>query len=206
MTEGAGRPAPVARPPRARGRAADSTRPAEGVPGHPEDALGDPESVARAICLRLLTGQPRSRAELATALARRGVPAEAADSVLSRFTEVGLIDDRAFAAAWVDSRHVGRGLGRRALVAELRRRGIDDRTTADAVATLDPATEEATARALVRRKLRASGGLAPEVRARRVVAMLARRGYSADLCLRLLREELAEADEAVDCELDVETE
>lgn len=176
-----------------------------GAPGHPEDALGDPESVARAICLRLLTGQPRSRAELATALARRGVPAEAADSVLSRFAEVGLIDDRAFAAAWVDSRHAGRGLGRRALAAELRRRGIDDDTTADAVATLDPATEEATARALVRRKLRSSAGLAPEVRARRVVSMLARRGYSADLSLRLLREELAGVDEVVDCELDVET-
>ncbi|HVQ92660.1 MAG TPA: regulatory protein RecX [Mycobacteriales bacterium] len=175
------------------------------MPGHPEDPPGDPESVARAICLRLLTGQPRSRSELAAALARRGVPADAAEAVLGRFAEVGLIDDRAFAAAWVDSRHVGRGLGRRALAAELRRRGIDDGTAADAIATLDPGTEEATARALVRRKLRASSGLAPEVRARRVVAMLARRGYSADLSLRLLREELAGSDELVDCELDVET-
>src|SRR5829696_959849 len=90
-------------------------------PGHPEDPLGDPESVARAICLRLLTGQPRTRSELAAALARRGVPGEAAAAVLGRFAEVGLIDDRAFAAAWVGSRHAGRGLAR-ALAAELRRR------------------------------------------------------------------------------------
>jgi regulatory protein len=175
------------------------------VPGHPEDALGDPESVARAICLRLLTGQPRTRAELAAALARRGVPADAAERVLGRFAEVGLIDDRAFAEAWVDSRHLGRGLGRRALTAELRRRGIDDRTVADAVATLDPGTEEATARALIRRRLGAGADLAPAVRARRAVAMLARRGYPADLALRLVREELAGAEELVDCELDVET-
>jgi regulatory protein len=125
--------------------------------------------------------------------------------VLGRFAEVGLIDDRAFAEAWVDSRHVGRGLGRRALAAELRRRGIDDLTVADAVATLDPGTEEATARALVRRRLGTGPDLAPAVRARRTVAMLARRGYSADLALRLVREELAGTDTLVDCELDVET-
>jgi regulatory protein len=142
---------------------------------------------------------------LAAALARRGVPAEAAERVLGRFAEVGLIDDRAFAEAWVDSRHTGRGLGRRALTAELRRRGVDDRTTADAVATLDPDTEEATARALVRRRLGTGSHLEPAVRARRVVAMLARRGYSAELAFRLVREELAIADELVDCELDVET-
>jgi regulatory protein len=201
MTKDDGRPAPMARSPRGRGRAAVPSAPDDAS----EDAPGDPESVARAICLRLLTGQPRTRAELATALAKRGVPAEAAEQVLGRFTEVGLIDDAAFATAWVDSRHAGRGLGRRALAAELRRRGVDDRTTADAVATLDPGTEEATARALVRRKLRTGGDLTPEARARRVIGMLARRGYSADLVRRLVREELAGVDELVDSELDVET-
>jgi regulatory protein len=161
--------------------------------------------VARAVCLRLLTGQPRSRAELAAALARRGVPAEAAERVLGRFAEVGLIDDRAFAAAWVDSRHAGRGLGRRALTAELRRRGIDDPTAAAAVATIDPGTEEATARALVRRRLGSGVELAPEVRARRAVAMLARRGYPAELALRVVREEFADHGVLADAVLDVET-
>jgi regulatory protein len=204
MTGDAGRPATTAKQPRGRGRAATGAD-AAAVPGHPEDPLGDPESAARAICLRLLTVQARSRSELAAALARRGVPADAAERVLGRFAEVGLIDDRAFAEAWVDSRHVGRGLGRRALAAELRRRGIDDLTAADAVATLDPGTEEATARALVRRRLGAGADLAPAVRARRTVAMLARRGYSAELALRLVREELVDADTRVDCELDIET-
>jgi regulatory protein len=209
MSEDAGRPATTAKQPRGRGRAATGADPAgrrgTAVPGHPEDPLGDPESVARAICLRLLTEQPRTRSELAAALARRGVPAEVAERVLGRFAEVGLIDDRAFAEAWVDSRHVRRGLGRRALAAELRRRGIDDLTAADAVATLDPGTEEATARALVRRRLGTGADLAPAIRARRAVAMLARRGYSVDLALRLVREELPGDDAVVDCELDVET-
>jgi len=161
------------------------------APGHPEDFLGDPESVARAVCLRLLTGQPRTRAELAAALARRGVPAEAAEAVLGRFAEVGLIDDRAFAEAWVGSRHAGRGLARRALAAELRRRGVDGGTVGEAVATLDPATEERTARELVARRLAATRRLDPPVRVRRLVGMLARKGYPPGLAVRAVREELA---------------
>lgn len=161
------------------------------APGHPEDLPGDPESVARAICLRLLTGQPRTRAELAAALARRGVPTGAAELVLGRFTEVGLIDDRAFADAWVDTRHTGRGLARRALAAELRRRGIDNGTVGDAVAALDPETEERTAQELVRRRLASTDRLEPAVQVRRLVGMLARKGYPPGLAARVVREELA---------------
>jgi regulatory protein len=171
----------------------DEVRRLDEVPGHPEDPPGDPDTVARVICLRLLTGQPRTRAELATALARRGVPSEAAGRVLGRFAEVGLIDDRAFADAWVDSRHAGRGLGRRTLSAELRRRGVDDRTVADAMARLDPDTELQTARALVRRRLPGTTRLEPAGRVRRLVGMLARKGYPPPVALRAVHEELAVA-------------
>ena len=159
--------------------------------GHPEDAPGDPESVARAICLRLLTAQPRTRAELAAALARREVPDQAAAAVLGRFAEVGLIDDRAFAEAWVGSRHAGRGLARPALAAELRRRGVDGRIIGEAVATLDPETEERTARQLVARRLPGTRRLEPAARVRRLVGMLARKGYPPALAVRVVREELA---------------
>lgn len=64
---------------------------------------------ARAICLRLLTGTPRTRKQLADALRKREIPDDAAEEVLSRFEEVGLINDSAFADAWVESRHHGRG-------------------------------------------------------------------------------------------------
>jgi regulatory protein len=104
----------------------------------PETRAGDPETQARQICLRLLTVEPRTRAQLAQVLHRRGVPAEAAEAVLSRFTEVGLIDDAAFARAWVESRHHSRGLSRRSLSAELRRRGVDSEEIREAVDTLDP--------------------------------------------------------------------
>jgi regulatory protein len=159
--------------------------------GHLEDALGDPESVARAICLRLLTVQPRTRAELATALAKRGVPDGAAETVLGRFTEVGLIDDRAFAAAWVDSRHAGRGLARRALAAELRRRGVDGDVVGEAVSVVDAAAEELTARRLVDRRLPSTRRLEQPARVRRLAGMLARKGYPPGLSMRVVRDALA---------------
>jgi regulatory protein len=118
------------------------------------------------------------------------VPEEAAEAVLARFSAVGLIDDEAFSAAWVSSRHAGRGLARRALAAELRHRGVDDDTVREAVDQLDPDQEAETARRLVERKLGSTRGLDPVVRTRRLAGMLARKGYSSGLAFRVIREAL----------------
>lgn len=152
----------------------------------------DPEARAREICLRLLSASPRTRAQLADALHRKQIPDDVAERVLARFTDVGLIDDEAFAQAWVQSRHTGRGLAKRALAAELRRRGVPAEAVNDAVETLDPAQEEQTARALVARKLPATRGADPAKRMRRLVGMLARKGYSPSLSYRVVKEALAE--------------
>ncbi|HEX3707597.1 MAG TPA: regulatory protein RecX [Mycobacteriales bacterium] len=143
------------------------------------------------IALRLLEHSPRTRSELATAMARRGVPAEAAEAVLDRFGEVGLIDDAAFAQAWVDSRHHGRGLARRALAAELRRRGVGDEVAAEALASVSSDDELAAAQALVRRKVGAMSNLSREVATRRLVGMLGRKGFGAGLAYRVVSEALA---------------
>ena len=156
----------------------------------PESKVSDPEAQARQICLRLLTLAPRTRAQLATALRRRGIPAEAAESVLARFTDVGLIDDAAFARAWVESRHYSRGLSRRSLSAELRRQGIETEEIREAVDTLDPEQEVATARRLVEQKMAATRGQPPEVRVRRAAGTLARKGYPPGLVFRLIKEVL----------------
>jgi len=161
-------------------------------PGPAGRAVGepDPESVARLICLRMLTAAPRTRAQLADALRRRGVPEDATAAVLARFAEVGLIDDAMFASAWVESRHHGRGLGRRALTAELGRRGVDQGDIQAAVARLSPETERATARALVERRLADTVGQPAQARVRRLVALLARKGYPAGLTYQVVREAL----------------
>jgi regulatory protein len=157
----------------------------------------DPEEQARTVCLRLLTGTPRTRKQLADALRRREIPDEVADRVLSRFEDVGLIDDTAFADAWVESRHHSRGLARRALARELRTRGVDSTVIDQAVDQLDAQREEETARALVARKLAATRGLERDRRIRRLAGMLARKGYSEGLALRVVRSALeAEGEEA----------
>lgn len=150
----------------------------------------DPEAAAREVCLRLLSFSPRTHAQLADALRRKGVPDDVAERVLGRYTEVGLIDDAAFARAWVQSRHTGRGLARRALAAELRQRGVADDTVNDAVEELDPAQEETAARELVAKRLAATRGLDSAKRTRRVLSVLARKGYSRGLAYRLVREAL----------------
>jgi len=148
------------------------------------DGEPDPESVARAIALRLLTGAPRSRRQLEEALARRGVPDDVAARVLDRFTEVGLIDDAEYARMLVRSRQESRGLARRALAAELRRKGIDDDVAAEALADVDSEAEAAGAEALLRRRWRTD--LDPDVQSRRALAMLGRKGYPPGLSRRLV--------------------
>ncbi|MFJ4217403.1 recombination regulator RecX, partial [Streptomyces hydrogenans] len=158
----------------------------------------DPAERARAICLRLLTGTPRTRRQLADALRKREIPDDIAEEVLARFEDVGLIDDAAFADAWVESRHHGRGLARRALARELRSKGIDPGLVQEAVNQLDSEQEEVTARELVERKLRATRGLERDRRLRRLAGMLARKGYPEGMALRVVRQALEEEGESTD--------
>jgi regulatory protein len=160
--------------------------------------MGDPESVARGICLRALTGAPKTRQQLADLLAQRDVPDDAAEAVLDRFTEVGLIDDAAYARAWVNSRQAGRGLARRALSVELRRKGVDQQVIADAMEQVDPDDEVETARALVRRKLPSLQRFDQVTVVRRLTGMLARKGYPAGVAYQVVREEIAGAEELLD--------
>jgi len=175
------------------GAPAEATSPPPDPVAQGPDA--DPESVARKILLDALTGQARSRKELRDKLARRDVPADLAERLLDRFTEVGLVDDEAFARSWVESRQRSRGLARRALAQELRRKGVDDETTRTALDDLDPADEEAAARALVRKKLRSLRGVDRTTATRRLAGLLARKGYPAAMAFAVVREELGAADD-----------
>jgi regulatory protein len=171
----------------------------------PEDAEGlgpeaDQEAVARKILLDQLTGRARSRSELAAKLARKRVPDELAGRVLDRFEEVGLVDDAAFAREWVRSRQTGRGLARRALAVELRRKGVEAEVIEEAVAEVDPEAELEAARDLVRRRLRSLARHDSATVVRRLTGMLARKGYPPGVAYRVVREEVAGAGELLDAE------
>ena len=140
--------------------------------------------------------RPRSRADLEQTLAKKDIPAEIGAAVLDRCEEIGLVDDAAFARSWVAGRQRGKSLATRALAAELRRHGVDDEIAREALAEIDPDAERQAAHRLVQTKLRAMDRLDDTVKMRRLVAMLARKGYGPDMALQVVRTELDLAGEA----------
>ncbi|WP_374159882.1 recombination regulator RecX [Mycobacterium sp. G7A2] len=152
---------------------------------------------ARAVCLRLLTARARTRAELAGQLAKRGYPDDVSTEVIERLSEVGLVDDEDFAEQWVRSRRANSGKSKRALAAELRDKGVDNDVITTALADIDAGAERNRAEKLVRDRLRRERLGEPGDRdaqnkaTRRLVGMLARRGYSQGLALDVVTTELA---------------
>ena len=150
------------------------------------------EEQARALCLRLLTARSRTRAELSGQLAKRGYPDDVRERVLDRLAAVGLVDDADFAAQWVQSRHVRAGKSRRALAAELRTKGVDNEVITTALGGIDAGAERDRAEQLVRAKLRRETLRDDDERvSRRLVGMLARRGYGQNLACEVVLAELA---------------
>ena len=160
----------------------------------PQSTSESQEQQARNLCLRLLTVRARTRAELAAQLTKRGYPDDVAERVLDRLGDVGLVDDRDFAEQWVRSRRVNAGKGKRALASELRTKGVEDEVIADALADIDAGAERARAEQLVAEKLRrerlTDDGDDTKV-ARRLVAMLARRGYGQSMAFDVVKVALA---------------
>ena len=171
------------------------------VPADPEsdprtrDGEPDPHDVARQIVLRQLAMAPRSRKQLRDKLRQRGCPDDVAEAVLDRMTEVGLVDDEAYAGMLVRSQQASRGLATRALARELRTKGVDDDTARAALAEVRPEHEREQAERLVAKKLRSMHGLDASVQTRRLAGMLARKGYPADLSMQVVRAAVREAPE-----------
>lgn len=172
-----------------------------GENGEPFELKGSPETLAvraKDVCLRLLTERARSRAELDQKLVQKGYPRAVIDTVLDRLADVGLVDDAAFAEQWVHSRHTYSGRGRRALSMELQRKGIDPQTSTEALSQISADDERERAADLVRKKLARTtpDDIADrddrERLMRRLVGMLARRGYPASMSFAVVKAELAD--------------
>jgi regulatory protein len=147
---------------------------------------------ARALCLRLLTARSRTRAELADQLAKRGYPDDVSNRVLDRLAAVGLVDDVDFAEQWVQSRRANSGKSKRALAAELHTKGVDNEVITTVLAGIDAGAERERAEQLVRTRLRREELGDDNTRiSRRLVGLLARRGYSPSVAGEVVRAELA---------------
>lgn len=168
---------------------ASGLRPAAGGQPAPE-AEPDPHSVARRIVLRQLAMGPRTRRQLEDKLRDRGCEPEVAAVVLDRMSEVGLVDDEAYAEMFVRSRQETKGLAAGALRHELRQKGVADDLVDAALEEIDPEREKDQARSLVARRMRTMRGLDREVQTRRLASFLARKGYGPGVAYQVIREAL----------------
>ena len=157
----------------------------------PLPSISEPsrEEQARALCLRLLTARSRTRSELSAQLSKRGYPDDVRERVLDRLAAVGLVDDTEFAEQWVQSRRARAGKSRRALAAELHTKGVDNDVITAVLGGID--ADRDRAEQLVRARLQRET-LSDNARVtRRLVGMLARRGYSQNLACEVVLAELA---------------
>lgn len=153
----------------------------------PEVSRDDQLQTARNVVLRQLSAAQKTRHQLAEKLRQRELPDDVIDEVLDRFSEVELIDDASFAESWVRSRHQSRGLSRRMLQRELQQRGVCAEDIEQALAQLSDEDERTAADALIQQKLArttipestdAESRKQRDRMVRRLVGMLARKGYS----------------------------
>jgi regulatory protein len=159
----------------------------------PPPSISEPsrEELARALCLRLLTARSHTRAELNRQLAKRGYSDDVSARVLDRLTAVGLVDDTDFAEHWVQSRRANAGKSKRALAAELQTKGVDNDVISTVLGGLSAGTERERAEQLVRARLRHETLSGDDARvSRRLVGMLARRGYGQNLACEVVLAEL----------------
>ena len=142
--------------------------------------------------MRFLEARQRSAAEVRRRLLQHGYRADLVEGAIQRLTELGVIDDAAFARAWVDSRDRARPRGGRALRQELARKGIERPIADETLADRDierPDADEAAARRLLDRHAGALARVAdPRVRRQRAYALLARNGFDPDLAGALARD------------------
>ena len=147
---------------------------------------------AKEICFDLLAVRPRTQEELRQVLRRKGFDDETSETLLGKLDRAGLVNDAEFAELWVKSRHANRGLSRTALVAELRRKGVDGELAEQAAGEVDRESEEQRARELVRKKLGSLGNVDEQAALRRLLGLLARKGYPQGLAYTVIRDELRE--------------
>jgi len=158
-----------------------------------EGTDADPESVGRSLLLRKLSMAPATRSQLADLLSARAIPDDVADDLLDRFERVGLIDDSVYASMWIESRMRSRGLARRALRQELTSRGVPREIIEQSLESVSIEDERETARQLVLKRMSSTSSLDRQARVRRLVGMLARRGYSSGLAMSVVLDAVGEA-------------
>ena len=155
----------------------------------------DPYTRAKTIVYNQLAYSAKTRGQLRKKLQAEGFDAELIESLLDKFEAAKLIDDAEYAQTFVAQKSRTKKLSRAALRRELAERGVRGEEAENALAQRTDEQEREDAAELVRKKLRPGMDLSDRTKkdrvTRRLLGMLARRGYSSSVSMSVIREELA---------------
>ena len=156
---------------------------------------------AKQVLLRRLSNAPRTRKELAKDLKDKDISDEVANVALDRFEEVGLINDQALASNYVSSQHVRKGLSKNALRQQLRAKGVSDDVALEAISQISDDQEFQAAFALACKKIRSLQKDDAKTQLRKIVGVLARKGYSSNLAFRVAKEVITDLPDGLPLEI-----
>ena len=155
----------------------------------------DPYTRAKTIVYNQLAYSAKTRGQLRKKLQAEGFDAELIEPLLDKFEAAKLIDDAEYAQSFVAQKSRTKKLSRAALRRELAERGVRGEEAENALAQRTDEQEREDAAELVRKKLRPGMNLSDRAEkdrvTRRLLGMLARRGYSSSVSMSVIREELA---------------
>jgi regulatory protein len=153
-----------------------------------EVLLAEEEHKAYLLALRYLGIRPRTKKQVASYLREKGYAADVADEICRRMEEQGYLDDERFARQWVDERLRLKPRSPYMMLMELQQRGIDRDTADAAVRSVSREDELEAARRLVEKKRRRLYGPMEPDEERKLLAMLARKGFSGSVVQQIRRE------------------
>ncbi|MDP4668514.1 MAG: recombination regulator RecX [Candidatus Nanopelagicales bacterium] len=156
---------------------------------------------AKQVLLRRLSHAPRTRKELAKDLKDKDISDEVANVALDRFEEVGLINDQALASNYVSSQHERKGLGKNALRQQLRAKGVSDDVALEAISQISDDQEFQAAFALACKKIRSLQRDDAKTQLRKIVGVLARKGYSSNLAFSVAKEVIKDLPDGLPAEI-----
>ena len=157
----------------------------------------DPHQIAKEVLLKRLSNAPRTRKELAQDLKNKRIEESIAQDALNRFEELGLINDQAFSENFVQNYHARKKLGKNALRQQLRAKGVSEEIAQEAVAQISQSQEFQAALSLACKKIRSIQSDDPQAQLRKIVGLLARKGYSSNLSFQVAREVVNEIPEGL---------
>jgi regulatory protein len=177
---------------------ADIAATAETAPS--EQDPSDEYARARRSALGRLVARSRSCEELRRDLRSGGYSEEVVEQVVTDFVRIGLLDDLAFARAWIAGRQESKALSSSRLRHELVERGVDSEAIGEALSETD-CSEFDLAVELARRGLKVMTGLDRETVIRRLSGRLARRGHSPSIVRSAVLEVMGEVEASGDANI-----